>query len=956
MKRFQLLFILCLLFSGKAIAETIEFADYYGTHLSYVLNTDTKEATIGIYNGFSDGNPMATAPCIHWSDNNDYSEYFKKLVLPNTIEYNGISYTITALAPYAFYEYTILETIKLPETINTIGNNAFYFCINLTSINIPNSVTSIQSKTFELCRKLVLNKLGSNIKSIGSRAFFDCHSITELNIPGICTSIGADAFAWCKSLKKLIIEDGSSTLDINYSYSLSWDYQGQDVATYRGAFADCPIKELYLGRNITFPVGTNKSYPPFTGISNYCTNTSGYQGVVGKTYNKLEFGEYVTSLPNELFYKSTLNCDIVLPPYIETIGDGCFNLSFYDNQTEIIFPATLKTVGDTWFDTSNHDKIPFIRCKGETPAIGNFSGYAVYVPSGAGEIYKASESWKKCVIIDPSDELITINVKKEGTLYSRLLAQDIQTSDITRLKLKGTLNSDDLDLVKDMSNLYELDLLEITNDTLPTDFFKNRTYLTKITLPKALTSIADEMFVSCTHLNCVIELPENCKVIGKNAFYKTPIKGISYTGAIEIGENAFRQCTNLDTIYISGVGSKIGYHSFWSSSVKKVIIGKGVEVADEAFYYNQELEEVILEDSVKNIGNSVFDLCKNFTKLTVCGIVENISDMKYNYLSEVHICDISKWIQNKFDKLESSPLYYGKLFINGVEPTEIIFSDSISRINNYSFYNCKTIKKLKLPQNCTEIGDYAFYGCEKIDTLNLPNKLSSIGTGAFYGSSITDLKLPISINSIGSWAFEGCSALKSVIAQWEDPFSISSGTFSGVSEDCYLYIPILTASKYRNANWTFPNIKEVGIMKITSNIGGKVEYNNDIISNTSKEFLFTPYKSFYINFTPEEGYSLKRVKFNGENITSLIEDNKFYIEEPEENMELSVIFADNSISMGDANGDGEINVTDVISVASQILKASSDSAFYDYAADINEDDIINITDIVIILNQILEIK
>ena len=514
MKRINLIFILNLLLSFQVRAEIIEFYDYTGTHLAYELNSETKEAKVGIYKGFSDGNPHSTAPCIHWQDKNDYTDYFRNLIIPNTIEYEGIYYTITSIAPYAFCEDTRVETIKLPETISTIGANAFYFCVNLTSINLPNAVTAINKQTFEQCTKLKINSLGKNITKIDSRAFFDCHSITELNIPGKCEVIENDAFSWCKGLKKLIIEDSNTILSLGYSYSLSLHYQGQDKASYRGAFADCPIEELYMGRNISFPVSTNKSYPPFTGISNYCTNTTGYQGPTGKTLKKLQFGESVTNLPNQLFYKSSLQCDIILPPYIETIGDECFNLSFFNNQVEITFPKTLKSVGNKWYDTSDHDKIKFINCEGEIPASGNFSGYVVYVPSGAGDIYKNSDSWKNSCIIDPSDKLISINVKTAGTLYSRILAQDVQISDVTRLKLKGTLNNDDWNVIKTMNNIHELDLLEISNDLFPTDYFKNWSFITKIILPKNLSSIGDYMFYGCSHLNCIIEIHQNCKKIG----------------------------------------------------------------------------------------------------------------------------------------------------------------------------------------------------------------------------------------------------------------------------------------------------------------------------------------------------------------------------------------------------------------------------------------------------------
>lgn len=59
-----------------------------------------------------------------------------------------------------------------------------------------------------------------------------------------------------------------------------------------------------------------------------------------------------------------------------------------------------------------------------------------------------------------------------------------------------------------------------------------------------------------------------------------------------------------------------------------------------------------------------------------------------------------------------------------------------------------------------------------------------------------------------------------------------------------------------------------------------------------------------------------------------------------------------SYQMGDANGDGMINVTDIVSIISHIL-GEADSNFIFAAADINADETINVTDIVGVIDIIL---
>ena len=56
------------------------------------------------------------------------SGYTGAVVIPESIEYEGVAYAVTS-----------------------IGKNAFWYCYGLTSVTIPNSVTSIGSRAFRDC-------------------------------------------------------------------------------------------------------------------------------------------------------------------------------------------------------------------------------------------------------------------------------------------------------------------------------------------------------------------------------------------------------------------------------------------------------------------------------------------------------------------------------------------------------------------------------------------------------------------------------------------------------------------------------------------------------------------------------------------------------------------------------------------------------------------------------------
>lgn len=158
----------------------------------------------------------------------------------------------------------------------------------------------------------------------------------------------------------------------------------------------------------------------------------------------------------------------------------------------------------------------------------------------------------------------------------------------------------------------------------------------------------------------------------------------------------------------------------------------------------------------------------------------------------------------------------------------------------------------------------------------------------------------------------------------------------------------MTASKYYVSGWEVKNVKEAGVLKITVQGGGELVFEEKSIRNKSEEILFTPYKSFYLTFNSDDDYSIRKLRLNGENVITMVEDGKIYIEEPEENIELAVTFGDNSVKNGDVNGNGFIEKEDAVLLMRHIVNDKSEPIF-EYASDMNDDDIINVTDVLLII-------
>ena len=92
---------------------------------------------------------------------------------------------------------------------------------------------------------------------------------------------------------------------------------------------------------------------------------------------------------------------------------------------------------------------------------------------------------------------------------------------------------------------------------------------------------------------------------------------------------------------------------------------------------------------------------------------------------------------------------------------EISIPDSVSVIGNGAFFNCTSLSSVKLPEKIGEIGMAQFALCESLKTIEIPENVGSIGDIAFMGSGLTDVEIPFYVYYIGSGAFY-CESLKNI--------------------------------------------------------------------------------------------------------------------------------------------------------------------------------------------------
>ena len=167
----------------------------------------------------------------------------------------------------------------------------------------------------------------------------------------------------------------------------------------------------------------------------------------------------------------------------------------------------------------------------------------------------------------------------------------------------------------------------------------------------------------------------------------------------------------------------------------------------------------------------------------------------------------------------------GYAFLNNINLTSVVISNSITSIGNYAFYGCTNLEAVisdsvtqignqaffnvkmiwyggtatgtswgalrigyaedslyytnnskdtimqayptiviaNIPNTVTTISDYAFSKCRRLSSVTIPNTVNSIGNYVFYNcTGLTSVTIPNTVNSIGNYVFYNCTGLTSV--------------------------------------------------------------------------------------------------------------------------------------------------------------------------------------------------
>ncbi len=567
--------------------------------------------------------------------------------------------------------------ITVPETINgstvvAVGREAFMECKEITEVVLPDTVVKIDHRAFQYCDKLEYINLPSGITKIADFAFLYCKKLNNVVLPSGLKEIGYNCFYGCDSIEKIVIPDSVKFVD-------------------RGAFAECDNL-----RSLTIGSGLESMYE------------MSFNGNINLTELVIKNG--VKNIGRGAFGGNTKLASVTIPDSVTVINESAF--ARCEALTSIVIPETVKTI----------EKQAFLDCKNLADITIHDSVEEIGIDAFTGTAYYNEKNNWSDELLYVGNHLIGCSYPQSGgnAPYTCIIREGTKTIAggvfDTRYNMEEAVIPSSVVSIGDEAFRWCFDLKKVVLseglEKIGEYAFYNCYNLTDITLPDSLTSIDDRAFLACSVMNDV-SLPSNLTHLGDYAFSGTPYyenpenwkDGILYIG---------------DQIITAGTAVIHGTYT----------IKDGTVFIPDGTFSSTYINEIVIPDSVKHVGDSAFAGCSGLTKLTVGSNADNIGGSAG--ITKIFVSkDNPYYSSDSYGNLYSKDKTVFYHYASGGNDESFTVPSTVKTISEGAFMFCDTLKRVTIGNSVEEIEFGAFEFCDSIERVIIGKNVSKIDGQAF---------------------------------------------------------------------------------------------------------------------------------------------------------------------------------------------------------------------------------
>lgn len=623
-----------------------------------------------------------------------------KITFENTTDRPSMLSVISASA----FKSTKITSITFPDTVQSLGASSFESCTGLTKLVLPNSITTLDSKAFRGCTNISQLQLPNATSTIGDYVFENCTSLTEVELPEGLTFTGKGEFKGCTNLSSVSIPSTMQTIgDETFMKTVLTQVELPDSVTSLGksSFEEClRLREIRYSESLTV-IDNRAFFNASKLISNVFPETltkignSAFENCKG--FVDLTIPENVTEIGGKAFANCTgINILKIDSNKIATCRDGIFDECLL---REVQFPEGIDTIPAHLFAQSNFTPLSVMTIPNTVTTIGDYA----FAGTNTNQV-----------------NVLTIQFE-EGTKLTKIGASAFAYC----------------------TALTEFDIPETTEE-IGANAFANCNKISSIVIPENVTKIGASAFSGCSILSEITYNAIRVTTSHQNIFALCNVKKITIGEKVEaFPANLFRGAQfskndatgaeDMITIYIPASMEEIGEYALPNiANLQHVVFKDGsmlTKIGNYAFSQCVNLESINLPDSVISIGNNAFEGCAKLG-----------SDSSKPFSIPASLVTLGSSAFKDCPFLTKAVIPSGvtkindKAFQNDIGLTTVLLTGGfLTEIGVSAFEGCSALTEVSIPNGVTKIGATAFKNCSALTQVVIPASVTFIGNDAFSG-------------------------------------------------------------------------------------------------------------------------------------------------------------------------------------------------------------------------------